>query len=91
MKNSWEDKFFHALMLGDNDAAVAAQQQIAAGNGAGSLSGAANNLASGPVSDEAMQQAIQAAQAAQQIAQQGKDARQTTVSTALEAPGIDDL
>ena len=81
MKNSWEDKFFHALMLGDNDAAVAAQQQIAAGNGAGS----------GPVSDEAMQQAIQAAQAAQQIAQQGKDARQTTVSTALEAPGIDDL
>ena len=91
MKNSWEDKFFHALMLGDNDAAVAAQQQIAAGNGAGSLGGGANNLASGPVSDEAMQQAIQAAQAAQQIAQQDKDARQTTVSTALEAPGIDDL
>jgi len=87
MKNSWEDKFFHALMLGDNDAAVAAQQQMAAGNGGGSVGGVGTNFASGPVSDEAMQQAIQAAQ----MAQQGQDARQTTVSTALEAPGIDDL
>ena len=91
MKNSWEDKFFHALMLGDNDAAAAAQQQIAAGNGGGSLGGANNNFASGPVSDEAMQQAIQAAQAAQLAQGQDLSARQTTVSTALEAPGIDDL
>ena len=91
MKNSWEDKFFHALMLGDNDAAAAAQQQIAAGNGGGSIGGATSNFASAPVSDEAMQQAIQAAQAAQMAQGQDMSARQTTVSTALEAPGIDDL
>ena len=91
MKNSWEDKFFHALMLGDNDAAAAAQQQIAAGNGGGSIGGTNTNFASGPVSDEAMQQAIQAAQAAQMAQGQDMSARQTTVSTALEAPGIDDL
>ena len=84
MKNSWEDKFFHALMLGDNDAAAAAQQQIAAGNGGGSIGGANTNFASGPVSDEAMQQAIQAAQAAQMAQGQDMSARQTTVSTALD-------
>jgi hypothetical protein len=84
--SSWEDKFFHALMLGDNDAAAAAQQQIAAGNG-----GTTNSLASGPVSEEAMHQAIQAAQAAQMAQGQDVSARQTTVSTTLDAPGIDDL
>lgn len=55
MKNSWEDKFFHALMLGDNEAATAAQQHMGTGLAA----------ASGPVSDEAMQAAISAAQLSQ--------------------------
>mmetsp|Transcript_5766 Transcript_5766/g.12566 ORF Transcript_5766/g.12566 Transcript_5766/m.12566 type:complete len:511 (-) Transcript_5766:297-1829(-) len=87
MKNSWEDKFFHSLMLGDNEGAAAAQQQMAASN-AGGGSGV-ESMASGPVSDEAMQAAIAAAQRAQSQGVTAPNAvRQSTAAVLLEAANL---
>ena len=86
MKNSWEDKFFHSLMLGDNEGAAAAQQQMAANNAGGSVG---ESMASGPVSDEAMQAAIAAAQRAQiQGGTVPNAVRQSTAAVLLEAANL---
>jgi DNA-binding NarL/FixJ family response regulator len=47
MRNSWEDKFFSMLMLGENEQAAQQAQQLQA-----------NNVPSGPISDATLEAAI---------------------------------